>query len=117
MNSVLIAEAIATAQKLTGKKVVDAEDMRLGLESLDLDEARLKELGLPASCPPLKMTAGPRGRATPSTWPAVGRQGVEGSGDPWFAPLTDIVCPMLEQAAPGVRKANPPLPARTEPCS
>ena len=45
-NSVITAEAIATAQKITGKKVVNAEDVRRGLENLDIDAARLKALGL-----------------------------------------------------------------------
>ena len=41
-----LAEAIAQAQKITGKKVVSGEDVRRGLENLDLDAARLKALGL-----------------------------------------------------------------------
>ena len=45
-NSVLIAEAIAKAQKITGKKVVTGEDVRRGLENLNLDAARFKALGL-----------------------------------------------------------------------
>ncbi len=34
-NSMLIAEAIRTAQKITGKKVVTGEDVRRGLETLE----------------------------------------------------------------------------------
>jgi branched-chain amino acid transport system substrate-binding protein len=34
------------AQKTTGKKMVTGADVRLGLENIKLDEARLKELGL-----------------------------------------------------------------------
>ena len=45
-NSMLIAEAIAEAQKITGKKVVTGEDVRRGLENIDLDDARLKAIGL-----------------------------------------------------------------------
>ena len=48
-NSVITAEAIATAQKITGKKVVNAEDVRRGLENLDIDAARLKALDWKAS--------------------------------------------------------------------
>ena len=48
-NSVLIAEAIAEAQKITGKKVVTGEDVRRGLENLNLDAARLKRLASTAS--------------------------------------------------------------------
>ena len=42
----LIAEAIRTAQKMTGKKVVNGEDVRRGLENLNIDAARLKEIGM-----------------------------------------------------------------------
>ena len=55
-NSVLIAEAIAEAQKITGKKVVTGEDVRRGLENLDLDAARFKALGLESFAGPLKTT-------------------------------------------------------------
>jgi hypothetical protein len=43
-NSVLIAEAIRTAQQITGKKLVNGEDVRRGFESLDITPARMKEL-------------------------------------------------------------------------
>ena len=45
LNSVIIAEAIRNAQKITGKKVITGEDMRRGLETLNITEARLKEIG------------------------------------------------------------------------
>jgi branched-chain amino acid transport system substrate-binding protein len=53
---VLTAEAIAQAQKITGKKVVSGEDVRRGLENLTLDAARLKELGLDGFAAPFKTT-------------------------------------------------------------
>ena len=55
-NSMLIAEAIAAAQKVTGKKVVTGEDVRRGLENINLDEARLKAIGLAGFAPPLKLS-------------------------------------------------------------
>ena len=36
-NSMIVAEAIRNAQKITGKKVVTGEDVRQGLESLNID--------------------------------------------------------------------------------
>ena len=54
-NSMLIAEAIRNAQKLTGKKVVTGEDVRRGLESLNITEARLKELGMEGFAAPVKV--------------------------------------------------------------
>ena len=55
-NSMLIAEAIATAQKITGKKLVTGEDVRRGLEGLDVTAARLAELGLEGFAEPLKLS-------------------------------------------------------------
>jgi len=46
-NAVVLAEAILVAQEMTGKKVIDGADMRLGLENIDLTEERLTALGLP----------------------------------------------------------------------
>ena len=115
MNAVLIAEAIRHAQWLTGKQEVSAEDMRRGLETLDLDAARLKELGLAGFMAPLKLTCTDHSGAGElyvqawdgTTW----RQDSE-----WFPPLTKIVRPALELAAVGYVKANEPWPKRTEPC-
>ena len=55
-NSVLIAEGIAEAQKITGKKVVTGEDVRRGLENINLDAGRFKALGLDGFAGPLKTT-------------------------------------------------------------
>ncbi len=42
LNSIIIAEAIRNAQKITGKKVINGEDMRRGLETLNITQARLE---------------------------------------------------------------------------
>ena len=99
MNSVIVAEAIRTAQKMTGKKVITGEDMRIGLENLDLTEARLDEIGLQGLHRPHEgvvhssMTAGP----TRST----SRSGTGRSGKriAQIEPMYDVVRPMLEAAA------------------
>src|SRR5262245_21171463 len=53
MNSVLMVEAIRNAQKITGKKVVSGEDVRRGFETLNITEARWKELGLEGFAAPI----------------------------------------------------------------
>ena len=53
-NAVLVAEAIATAQKISGKANISGSDMRDGLENIDLSAARLKELGLEGFTAPIK---------------------------------------------------------------
>ena len=45
LNSVIIAEAIRNAQKITGKKVVTGEDVRRGLENLNITGGALEGTG------------------------------------------------------------------------
>lgn len=115
MNSVLIAEAIRTAQRLTGKPVVDAGDVRNGFENLDITDARLKELGLEGFMPPIRITCDDHSGAH-----AVYIQQWDGKRwqktTDWFPPMTDVVRPMLEQAAANYVAANQPWPERAEPC-
>jgi branched-chain amino acid transport system substrate-binding protein len=115
MNSVLIAEAIATAQKLTGKPVVNAEEVRMGFENLDITEARLAELGLTGFMPALKVTCEDHSGSHAvyiQEWDGTGWQ----KATDWFDPMTDVVRPMLEKAAAEYVAANPDWPKRTEPC-
>jgi branched-chain amino acid transport system substrate-binding protein len=116
VNSVLIAEAIATAQKLTGKKVVDATDVRRGLENLNMDEARLEQLGLKGFMSTLRTSCKDHSGHHPvyvqqwdgKTWKPV---------SDWFPPMQDVVRPLLEQAAAEYVKSNQPWPERAEPCA
>ena len=54
--AVLVAEGIANAQKLTGKKDITGADMRKGLENMNLTADRLKALGLTGLTVPMKAT-------------------------------------------------------------
>ena len=49
----LVAEAIRNAQKLSGKKVVTGEDVRRGLETLNISDARWKEIGFQGFAAPI----------------------------------------------------------------
>jgi branched-chain amino acid transport system substrate-binding protein len=115
MNSVLVAEAIRTAQELTGKDVVDATDVRRGLENLDITAERLKELGLEGFMTPVKVTCEDH-----SGHHSVYMQEWDGKQwqpiSDWFEPMKDVVRPMLETAAEEYVTANAPWPERTEPC-
>jgi branched-chain amino acid transport system substrate-binding protein len=56
IDAMLKLEAVRTAQKLTGKKVVIGEDVRLGYENLELTAERIKELGFEGLVTPLKIS-------------------------------------------------------------
>ncbi|WP_046862600.1 ABC transporter substrate-binding protein [Microvirga massiliensis] len=114
-NSMLIAEGIRNAQKLTGKKVVTGEDVRRGLESINLDAARLKELGFEGFASPIALSCtdhnGHRA-AFMQEW----------DGAKWvkitepIEPMTDHVRAQLDAAAKDYAEKNTGWPKRTEAC-
>ena len=115
-NSVLIAEAIAEAQKITGKKAVTGEDVRRGLENLNLDAARFKALGLDGFAVPFKTTC-----ADHNSHSATFVQ--QWDGAKWtkvsdlVAPDAAKVQPLLDEAAKSYAEKNAGWPARTEPAT
>jgi branched-chain amino acid transport system substrate-binding protein len=114
-NSILIAEGIRNAQKLTGKKVVTGEDVRRGLETINLDAARLKELGFEAFTSPIALTCtdhnGHRA-AFLQEWD--GAKWVKVTNP--IEPMTDRVKGQLDAAAQDYAEKNAGWPKRTEAC-
>jgi branched-chain amino acid transport system substrate-binding protein len=114
-NSVLIAEAIRTAQHLTNKKLVNGEDVRRGFESLDISAARLKDIGLEGFASPVKVTCSDHNGHG-------GISVVQWDGTKWLPsvasvqPLKDKVLPLISSAAEDYVKANAGWPKRTESC-
>lgn len=97
-NAVVLAEAIVEAQAATGESVITGADMRDGLESIDLSDARLQELGLEG------FTGAVKGSCTDHE--GAGSIFVQQwNGDDWervsdfIEPMNDVVRPMLEKAA------------------
>jgi branched-chain amino acid transport system substrate-binding protein len=116
MNAVLIAEGIRTAQKLTGKKLIDGSDMRQGLEALNITQARWKEMGLPDFAQPIHLSCSDHN----------GHEKVflvKWNGTKWIpepgsiAPIHNKVQPLIDQAAEAYVKANTGWPKRTEACA
>ena len=114
-NSVLIAEAIGNAQRLTGRKQVTGEDVRRGLETLDLTDARWTELGLAGFAGPFRLTCQDHNGHRPAfvqRW----------DGAKWakvsdlIPPLTERLTPLLTEAAKDYVEKSPGWPRRTETC-
>ena len=106
MNAVVVAEAIRNAQKITGKKSITGEDMRKGLETLNLTAARLKELGLEGFANPITITCKDHSGAHPiyiQQWTGEGWQKVSD----WITPMKDRVRPKLIAAADAYVKGKP----------
>jgi len=110
-NAMLVVEAIRNAQEMTGKKVVTGADVRKGMEALDLDEARLKELGFAGMANPVKVTCKDHSgghAAFIRQWD--GKEWTKVSE--WIAPMTDKVRPMLEEAAAKYVEDKPNWPTQ-----
>ena len=77
LSSVYTTEAIRTAQAKYGNRPLTGEEVRWGLENLDLTEERLAELGLAGFTPPVKITCEDHEGQRPCDHPAMGRFGLE----------------------------------------
>ena len=115
LNAVIVAEGIRNAQKLTGKKDITGDEMRRGLESLRVSEARFKELGLPGFAAPFSVNCTDHNghhAAYMQQWD--GSKWVKVSD--WIEPMKGKVMPLLEAAAADYVSKNQPWPKRTEAC-
>jgi branched-chain amino acid transport system substrate-binding protein len=106
VNAAYIAEAVRVAQEHFGKNQLTGEDVRWGLENLDITEDRIKELGMTGLLPPTKVTC----ENHEGTHPAIKVQQWDGekwsiiSG--WIPAMTDVVRPLVEQDAALYAKEN-----------
>ncbi|MBW3095792.1 ABC transporter substrate-binding protein [Pseudohoeflea coraliihabitans] len=114
-NAVYMVEAIRTAQEETGKTVINAEDMRVGLENLELDEARLEEIGLKGMISPMKITCKNHSGHNPIFVQEWDGEKYTPASD-WFEPMTEKVTPILMEASKEYATSNAPWPEREEPC-
>ena len=115
-NSVLVAQAIRNAQKITGKKVVTGPDVRKGLETLNITDAGWAKLGLPNFGTPIHVTCDDHnGHSAIYMQQWDGKQWHRMSG--LIKPMLDKVEPMLQAAAADYVKKNTGWPKRTEPCA
>ena len=115
-NSMLLAEGIRNAQRISGKKVITGEDMRKGLESLNISEARLKELGMEGFANTVKVSCSDHSghhKAYVAEWD--GTKWTKGSD--WMEPLKEEVRPLIEAAAKDYTEKNAGWPKRSEPCA
>lgn len=103
VHGVLNTEAIRTAQEKYGHKPLTGEQIRWGLEHLNITEARLKELGLAGMMPPLKISCEDHEGGAPvrfQQWD--GKQWNLVSG--WVATDQSLVRPLIEQSAANYAK-------------
>jgi branched-chain amino acid transport system substrate-binding protein len=114
-QGMLIAEGIRNAQKLSGKKAITGEDLRRGLETLNMTEARWTELGAPGFAAPIQLSCADHNghnKVYMVEWD--GTKWTRGSD--WIEPMKDKVRPLLEADAKSYAEKNAGWPKRTEAC-
>jgi len=113
VNMVYSTEAMRTAMAKFGNKTLNGEEMRWGLENLDLTAARLKELGLEDFTKPVKVTCQDHETMGPvriQQWD--GKKWVFVSD--WIKPMRDVVRPMIEEAAAAYAKEKDITPRKCD---
>ena len=107
------SEAIRTAMKIHGTNEVNGKMVRDGFEALDVDEARLKELGLPGFTIPVKITCenheGP-GQAAIQQWDANAKRW--NFVTDFYEPLRDITGPLIAEDSAQYAAENNVTPAK-----
>jgi branched-chain amino acid transport system substrate-binding protein len=98
INAVLATEAIRTAQEMHGQEPLTGEQVRDGLENLDITEERLAELGLEGFAPPIKVTCADHEGTHPVRIQQWDGEQWSFVGD-WIMPMKDVVRPMIEESA------------------
>jgi branched-chain amino acid transport system substrate-binding protein len=113
INAMIVVEAIRTAQKMHGEQPLTGEQVRDGLENLNITEDRLAELGMSGFTPPIKVTC-----ADHEGDHAIRVQEWNGAKwepvSPWIRPMKDVVRPMIEASAAAYAKENGITPRSCE---
>lgn len=105
MNAIYDTEAIRIAMNKFGNRAMGGEQVRWGLEHLNLTAQRLKELGLEGFTKPIRVTCEDHEGNGPvyiqqwdgSKWNKV---------SDWISPMREIVRPLVEKAAAAYAKEN-----------
>ena len=105
VNAMFGTEAVRTAMKKYGNEVMNGEQVRWGLENLNVTAARLKELGMENMTRPVQVSC-----ADHETGGPVMIQQWDGKKwnmiSDWIPPMRDIVRPMIMKASAAYAKEN-----------
>ncbi len=98
LNAAVLVEGIRTAQEKFGKQPLTGEQVRWGLENLNLSKEHLQKVGLTDFMPPVKVSCMDHeggGAVRVQQWDG---QKFNYVSD-WITPMSDVVRPLLESSA------------------
>ncbi len=113
VNGIIVEEAMRTAHRKFGIKVLTGEELRWGFENLDLTEKRIKEIGAEGLVPPMKNSCLDHEGGGPvrfqqwdgEKWVAIGT---------WVSPMKDFVRRRVEASAANYAKEKGITPLSCE---
>jgi branched-chain amino acid transport system substrate-binding protein len=111
VNAMYGVEAVRTAQKKFGNKPMTGENIRWGMENLDITAGRLAEIGMKGMLLPLKVSCLDHETSGPiviqqwdgKKWNVV---------SDWIKPMREVVRPLVEAAAMKFAKENNITPVK-----
>ena len=98
INAAFIVEAIRTAQGKFGEKPLTGEEVRWGLENLNITADRLKEMGMEGFMPPIQVSCADHEGNHPVRIQQWDGQKWTFISD-WIQPMKDVVRPLIEKSA------------------
>ncbi len=105
VNAMYVVESIRSAQAIHGNKPLTGEQIRDGMEKLEITAGRLKEIGMEGFVNPLKITC----LDHESNGPVIIQQW-DGQKwtfvSDWIEPMREVVRPQIEEAAAAYAKEN-----------
>jgi len=105
LNAMFGAEAVRTAQAEFGNKAMSGEQVRWGLENLNITAARLSELGMEGFTQPVKISCADHESGGPILVQQWDGQEWKIVSD-WVPTMREVVRPMIEKAAMEYAKEN-----------
>ena len=102
-NAIVVTEAIRAAQAKFGNRAITGEEMRYGLENINLTAARLTELGLEGFANPISVTCEDHEGSHPVYIKRWNGSGWDKQSD-WIEPMRDVVRPLIEEEAANLAK-------------
>jgi branched-chain amino acid transport system substrate-binding protein len=98
IDAMLGVEAIRTAQEKFGKKPLTGEQVRWGLENLDLTAERIKELGFEGVLRPIKVSCADHEGARTARIQTWDGKNWKITSD-WYVSDDNVIVPMVKEAA------------------
>jgi branched-chain amino acid transport system substrate-binding protein len=103
LMGIMTVESINKATEKYGNKPMSGEQVRWGIENLDLNEARLKEMGIEGFIPAFKVSCSDHEGSAPVKFQTWNGKAFEPASD-WISTDQSIVRPLIEVSAAGYAK-------------